>query len=499
MISALTIPTCDRIASLERSLSWYVENSLKHERSIDFVVMDDARGANARKLCREMLRELVCRYDVQISHCGLEQKLLFAKKLIGCDRVPPEVIKFALFDSDGSGLATLGANRNAILLHTAGNLILSSDDDVHGPLAVAAGMSDEIAPVRDSPPSEEFRIYPDRESALHTVTVVEADILATQERYLGRHITACLNGNGKPENNDDHRTSSVHLHDPAASVMITTNGYVGDNGFGSPSVYLEFLGDSFAHLTRSEADYRAACSSRQTVQFVKQVTITGRAETMMAGCVGIDNRQLTPPFLPIGRGEDHLFGLLVSKCFDAGHFACLPQLLHHTPMESRQTWPGEISRRASGLDLHTLFSVLFDAHADPQTADPRERLAGLGHFLTDLGLQPWPSFDKFLRARLREWAEAGNQRLERRLQKRGDAPEYWAKDVKKYIAIKKEWVTQDECTTPLELLYGHDPEQARQLTQKLVCNFGQLLIWWPALLQTARELREEETFLAQTV
>ena len=57
-----------------------------------------------------------------------------AVKLPGGMEVPPGVLKFALFGVEGGG-CSIGANRNALLLHTSGDMPLSVDDDAVSQIA----------------------------------------------------------------------------------------------------------------------------------------------------------------------------------------------------------------------------------------------------------------------------------------------------------------------------------------------------------------------------
>ena len=49
---------------------------------------------------------------------------------------------------------------------------------------------------------------------------------------------------------------------------------------------------------------------------------------------GFDNRLLLPPFFPVQRNADGIFGLVLQKCVDGSRVAFLPSVLLHAPAGS---------------------------------------------------------------------------------------------------------------------------------------------------------------------
>src|SRR5437867_1252589 len=107
----IAVPTCNRVKTLERCLASYIENNIEHSRSTQFIIADDSEQADVRNTCRELLRRLSRKYQRHFWYSGLEEKLIFAKKLMQTSGAPPQLVKFALFDSSRLGLPTYGANR----------------------------------------------------------------------------------------------------------------------------------------------------------------------------------------------------------------------------------------------------------------------------------------------------------------------------------------------------------------------------------------------------
>lgn len=486
-IASVTCVTRDRVDGLRRGLSSYIENGRRFGRTNDFVVADDSPAPATRGAYRQALSALKAEHGVEIFYGGLEEKIRFAKKLIDAQAAPPEVVRFALFDGERCGLVTIGANLNATLLHTAGDAILSIDDDTVCRVAPAPALDGRVgfAPARRLSPTHPCEVYtfPDRETALRAATYAEADVLALHEQFLGRDVR------------------QLSAEAPGAGrVAVTLNGLLGDCGWGSPLYYLLLSGDSFERLVRSEAEYRQTCTSREMWRTVQRATITAATNNMMATFFGLDNRELLPPFIPVTRGADYIFGRTVSRCCEGLHFAHLPWSLLHLPLEARTFSRGEIVRSAAGVDVDALVAALIESCPPAvEEQDDRARLKRLGGQLAELGASPEGEFDEVARAAVRREMDALVVHLEEQLAARGRLPDYWAGDAQRCVAVLREARARQDVHVPLDLLYGRAPEEARRLTRRLVEMFGRLLYWWPELFETARRLRAQGQRLAQPV
>src|ERR1044071_8387450 len=132
-ISSVGIVTRDRVESLEASLASYIENSQRWNRTTDFLVFDDSPERETRQIYREKLKALKEKYKAPLFYAGFEEKRAYADHLIRAG-LPAPVVNFALFDVENFG-QTFGVNRNALLLHTVGEMVFSADDDTMGHVA----------------------------------------------------------------------------------------------------------------------------------------------------------------------------------------------------------------------------------------------------------------------------------------------------------------------------------------------------------------------------
>jgi hypothetical protein len=500
-IATVGIVTRNRAGSLRRCLTSYIENSRRHGRANDFVVMDNSEEAQTRDQIRWMLQSLKHDYGVKVSYAGREEKTRFASALTALCEAPPEIIDFALFDPEGCG-CSIGANRNALLLHTAGDLAFGADDDTVCRIAPAPDMRGGLA--FDSRwEIMRFWFFPNHESALRAVAFVEEDILGLHERLVGRSLSdlasSSLDAGGLRFDQVDSRPlRDIERH--RGRVLATFNGIVGDSGMHTPVPYLVLGADSRARLVRSEQDYLSAWTSREVLRVVDREYISASAWCVTTA-YAFDNRSLLPPFMPVLRSEDDLFGLTLQACFDDGYFGYLPWALVHAPAESRTYPPDSITSEASSISmLHLMLAAITSFRVWPGLMNEAERLRALGRHLIEIGSLRQPDFEEF--ARLHIWRlQCDYARYhEQHLAACGAQPEFWASDIRRFTETLRRALPGKDYLVPRDLLAARrDPEEARCLARRLVFRFGQLLHWWPELVEAARTLRDREHRLAQVM
>ena len=490
-IASIVIATKDRPDALRRAVTSFVENCLEHERTADLLVCDDSSLPAARDKCRQALTLLAKRYDINIRYAGLEEKLDFAQWL--ADRgIPRQTADFALFDSEKCG-RSCGANRNAALLGSVGDLVFSADDDTlcHSSVHPDVGVGVDVS--WGSDPAD-FWFYHSREKAFSSAAFRDIDLLTGHERLLG-----CRAGDLDIQDTD-LASADPRIRERIArggKVLVTFNGLLGDCGWSAPFGFwraplgcLLLPRESHERLVSSESHYRMACSTREILRVVKRPAVSDDAFSMVT-FMGLDNRLLLPPFMPVMRGQGLVFGRTLNAAFSNGLFGHVPFALIHSPMEQRSFWNGEALRTASGFDVARLVIECINTyHPDPGSGD-EVGLRALGKHLLELGALPLKDFETAVRAQTRKTSREFISGVEGRLSDCCESPAFWANDVKKYVAIMLEHMDRPDSCVPLDLLNGRSAEDARELARRLVCRFGELLCWWPNIVRIARDLRNE--------
>jgi hypothetical protein len=479
-ITTLGIVTRDRLANLVACLESYLGNCQRHGRSPEFVVADDSTNAEATNLTTLALQELKGRFNAEIRYAGRKEKRRFAVALAAESGVSPETIRFALFGDERCRRST-GANRNSLLLDTAGSLMLAVDDDTL--CLVAAAPEREPAPVFFSgyDPTELW-FFPDRARATQSVSFDDVDVLGCHEELLGSAVA-----------------DQGLLPEISGSVAMTLNGLVGDSGMASPRYYLTLTGASRDRLVASPRAYQSALESREILRCARRPTITA-GPFCMTTFLGFDNRLVLPPFFPAQRNSDGIFGVMLPRCADNSRVAFLPWVLLHAPEPPRVFTQDDLWADAGSVRMADIVIAAVLAHQPRQGHMPvAARLADLGKHLQWLGLLSSAEFE----ARLHTVQQFRNLALitvlESQLQTYGASPSFWADDLRRTIELMSKASTAQDYLVPRDLRRCREAGEARRLGQELLRKFGELVEAWPALVAAAGRLKVNGSRLTEAV
>jgi len=471
-VTVVGVVTHDREASLVACLASYLASCRRYARTPEFVVADDSARQESRARVRAALGTLEPTNGRTIRYAGLTEKKRFAEALARESSVPRDVVDFALFGDERCRLST-GANRNCLLLDTLDALVFSADDDTLCRTAVAPDLQQPVLFQRSYDPTE-FWFFSDRRDALEAVPVVETDLLGRHEQFLGRTLAEIDGTEGL-----------------TGRVAITLPGLVGDSGMGSSRYFLTLSGPSRARLLESRAAYMSALRSREVLRTVPQPTIAASAFCMTT-FFGFDNQKLLPPFFPVERNSDGIFGLTVHRCVKGSHVAFLPWVLCHAP-ELRAFDGNEAWTEAEGVKIADILMACILSHDTAGAHDgDAARLQRLGKYLRDLGSLTIEDFEAFVSTAQQLRNVAATTLLETRLREHGASPAFWADDVRRTIDALRQTVTRRDYLVPRDLRDGRDANSARRLAQELVLKFGALLEAWPTLVEAARRLHAND-------
>jgi hypothetical protein len=268
-------------------------------------------------------------------------------------------------------------------------------------------------------------------------------------------------------------------------IALTTNGIAGDEGTYGNAWVSTWPDRSTQRRMRSAEAYRLARRSRHIVRQVPRATVT-HALPLLSTFVGVDNRQWLPPFLPVYRNDEAIFGFLLAKCRPTSYAGHLPWTLQHLP-----TWPRPHAPEVlSSIRISDIVLVGLSSCAPAQTSDsPDERLQALGRHLIELGSQPQADFDAHLRSLLTVRAARildALQRHQRRLA--GHVCPEWDADLRGHVQRVADAMGRAGYVTPIDLR-THGPTVVARRVRQFVRRCGELCAWWPALRAQAAAVR----------
>ena len=487
-LDRVAVITSDRPASLAACLQSY---RALYGAELELVVFDDSTNAAASAENRRVVQNAGGR----ILYAGENEKRQFATELSGRAGIDPEIVGAALTDVAGSTFHC-GANRNAVLLDTAGGAVLMIDDDTTARATNPVDAGDALRfSSRYDPWAAHF--FTDVEKALRAAKWQNVDILDWHRRFLGLSPSVCAfgraAGNGALMPGVDK--AAVDLNDADGGlidafsrgrgrVVATSAGVAGDSGMGLPLYFLTMHGAVRDELLENYDVYR---STRGVHRGAPQVTISN-SELFMGAHVAFDVRDVIPPFPPVQRNSDGVFGALLRTCMPQFYLGFLPLLVEHAPPETRAADFEQVLRSIGRVRANDVISDLARGYEPaPGVTAPTVRLGAFGSYLIGLGDMAPGDFDAFIRYQI--VARVGNriEALTRAVDRYGGQPEAWAKDCVDVAAEGLRALTEDEIGVVDTL--GETPTERSRDLQRLVGRFGRIIEAWPALLAAASDMR----------
>lgn len=483
-ISAIGIMTRDRLLSATACLESYIAHCTQWGRTVRFLVFDDSPEPETRNRYRQLLGQLKKRHQVLVCYAGLEEKAAFARQVIERG-IPPEVVQFAISDPLHLG-STYGANRNCFLLDTVGGLAFSTDDDT---LCTLRRSPDYRAGVRLGPISQAIRVeaFPDHHSASSSVSIDARDVLALHETVLGKHVRECVPNRLEHlsmDGSDSHFLRAVTTDH--GRIVVSVTGLIGDSGSNVTVEHLGVSGELRTRLLRSRQHYQLFASSRIGIKSVEQLTID-RADTFMTTFFGVDHRALLPPFFPVFRMEDALFGQMLRTCDPEAYMGFLPWLLEHAPQDMRVSQVGNVAMGSQWWPGQLIHLATQQLQFPPKAFGPEESYALLSGHLKAIGRMPFGDFRECYVEQRCLLLGAEMERLSRLLERYPHSPSYWVSDVKTALAFRKSLLGRPVCLAPDAMVSRFGPAEAERRCQQLVLRYGELLSWWPEIRRIMRD------------
>lgn len=483
--------TCERPDALRRSVTSYIENARAHARAVEAVVVDGSLNRGAYLRNQEVLRSAGRAMNVQVRYLGPVERAAYGAALAARADIPGELLDFALGDPQGCGCA-IGANRNALLLDTLGDLVLSADDDTICRPTPHPSSRNGLSLYGRRDPTDLWS-FGDRSSALAFTPPAEVDIAAAHEMALGLSLSSLVRdrlGSNQLHwgqlSADDVRV----LEAGSGHVMLSFTGVIGDSGMATHSGLLWGLHEpSRSRVLGDIVAYRTALESREVLRVAPTLS-AGASAHCMGTAFGFDNRLLLPAFMPVRRNEDSVFGAVLSACRDEAVFAHLPlALLHDAPPRAAGLRVESPFARRQLSDV-LMFSILSHRRS-PGRHPCSKRLHQLGSHLREVGALPLSELEKLLRVQLAAQASLFFATLDWVQRLYGAQPAHCAADITACAQGAREALQHPDAIVPFDLTAGHrNRGEVLTITRDLIRRFGELLCAWPHIVSTACELRQ---------
>lgn len=448
------------------------------------VVIDDARNDSDVERSQTLLASYRKKLKINLVHVTRADRDQLADALAAASGADAQDLRWWLNGDPDDPEMTAGATFNTALLLSAGTATAIMDDDAQLTPYGDPQESSEMGSVSMGGDLKEealWHMHASSEDLESNWSPLDIDPVADHSRWLGMSLSKLVAKTSSPENFwQPIKSADLRALQPQAKVKVSINGILGDPGTGQASWLYTQPAECLTPWLQSEETYQQLVSQRLMARKPQGHQILPH-HTLLTPLVGLDNRELMPPTLPNGRGEDTLFAELACGVYPDCLFAQIPWMLKHVPEKERQFDRDKLLRPVA-MDANLFLTDYLHAlrHAVP-SAKPATRLHWLGQSLQALAEAPEGTLARDCRRNLTRDRSNMAQQLIRNLQTL-QPPEYLSKDMTTLLTRCQQGLDSD--TEVLNSALA----TARQRAQR----YSQALNSWQSAWEYCRQTGESQ-------
>ena len=467
----ITWPTKNRPNELRQALPAWRDVYIRGGNGPAFIIADDSDSD--RKLVEDVVREFASiAMPANVFYFNKNARKKFADLFASGFK---EILYFVL-DINLSArinLLSYGANQNFIALLSAGEQVLLTDDDIFPEFKTLSANKEEIR-YSSSGDSSRKIIVPDWSDFSNFGRSAEINEYLGEFKYLGKSGLYLTQGNGTLDlSSCDYKNLEKHSSGSSYAAALC-HFYWGDSGMGSASYLLNDRMGIEAGITDS-AEYEKLMRERLVFRGLDMTTVGGKV--FMGGHIILNPRTYLPPFSPLSRNLDALWGATL-EYFHPDTFIVYSKVsVMHKPLVPRFSNRERATRWALGLNetIQLLLGFLYSS------MNPSDNAYGqLGTALEN--------FVSGCKGKVREVlldiiakAIAGRRELiAENIRYFGSEPEWWAEDAFAAMEWLDNYLFLPESWLPWEFR-GRENEFL-----EYCANFGRMLQAWPEIYENAK-------------
>ncbi|MFT5179604.1 MAG: hypothetical protein ACI8V7_000141 [Candidatus Paceibacteria bacterium] len=386
-IDYICIPTANRPDSLKEVL----ESFLSFEKSKDysFIISDDSTDEKIKSKTIQILKSFRNRFN-KIYYIDEKIRSEAVKNIHTKIKSNKEIIEFGLLKH--KDIFSVGASRNFLTLATAGKKIVEIDDDV------MSGDIRSFAKKDDVRCTYQYPFQQKRFSKLEDIKgeKIKKDFLEIYERVLSEKPSSII----KKDNfvlESLNQNSLKSLLEGRATIKLATMGHFGDSATNSQDLFLKTNYKESDHISKlSDKEYLRL---RNAEYFVNQskTDLLYSGSSFVSLNFALDNRQISPFFSPLGRGDEITF----LSSFEFCHFENIQYYLKECILHKRPDGKNllktkiEKSKVYPPLLIHSLITNSSSEIFEYDSTE-KERYIKIGQYLEDIGKMNTDNFKKNL-------------------------------------------------------------------------------------------------------
>jgi len=481
----VAILTWERPQALERLLESIAANCDTGSFHHLFVIDDSRKAENISQN-----KVIASRYDSVVScdlrYFGQSEQQSFIDEMV--KQIPDQAddIRFLTDQCRWKDHWTAGLSRNLALLLSCGRRLVMMDDDavcsVHNP----PGQKSDIT-FSDEP--REATFFGNEQEWAHLQQPINPDPVNRHMQCLGLTFSEALAALGENHLKPGGLASATALQlselQQDSAILVTECGSLGCPGTARNTWLPNMAPASLKRMLASGDKTTQALSSRKVWSGRSQPHFAPRSN--MSQITGFDNRRVLPPYLPILRGQDRLFGSMLDFVYPTSVVLDYPWAVPHLPLPERKWRDRDLNFTPADSFPRFIVEKIVESKTSCQSSSPADRMTALSAWFYDLGTASDSTLKSlYIDNRLRDDSER-LQQLSKLLAKAESTPVNW----QNYL---RNGITQLNADLDKVSREGFEPgsgpatpESGAAVTfwKTVWCEFSSVLKSWPQIRQAA--------------
>jgi len=419
----VAILTWERPQALERLLESIAANC-DTEKLHRLYVIDDSRNTRNISQNQALTKQFSSKLSVPIEYFGRTEQKSLLTKLISQLPEHENAIQFLADPSRWKDHWTSGLSRNLALLLSCGRRLVMIDDDtvcdLYNPPRQKPGIT-----FSDEP--REAAFFGSEQEWDYLRQPMNPDPINRHMQCLGLTVSEALEVLGvnhlKPAGFSGATALELSDLGPESAVLVTECGSLGCPGTDDNTWLPDIAPASLKQMLASPKTTTDALTSRKVWSGRNHPHFAPRSN--MSQITGFDNREMLPPYLPIMRGEDRLFGCMKDFIFPTSVTLDYPWAIPHLPVPDRQWRDSDLDFKPADSFPRFFIGKIMAYRSSCESTSPVDRLSGLSTWFNDMAGANTDSLTTMYRhSRLRSDSER-LQHLSTLLETTQEAPVNW--------------------------------------------------------------------------
>lgn len=378
--------TWERPDALERLLE-SMEKNCQVQDIHRIYVIDDSRKAENIEKNQQLVATFSSRIHAPLEYFGRDEQRQLIENLVQSCPQHEDSIRFLVDPDQWQSHWTAGLNRNLALLLSCGRRLVMLDDDAVCDVYDAPNTNPSIS---FSDLARDADFFASDEEWAHLKQPLNPDPIKRHMQCLGLSFSGALrvlgNTNFNPAGFRRASALEVNALEPTSPVLMTECGSLGCPGTRTNTWLPDMSPASLASMLKSEQKTTNALNIRKVWSGRNHPHFSPRSN--MSQITGFDNREPLPPYLPIMRGQDRLFGHMLNFIHPSAVTLDYPWAVPHLPIPERRWRESDLSFKAAGSFPRFFFEGVLAAKENCVSGKVNDRFAYLSSWFRDLAAAP---------------------------------------------------------------------------------------------------------------